>query len=197
MKNLFIAGILLFGSVALSAQAHLLFKIGGNFDYTEYRSEEDDAVKLDWLKYAGGHFGMSLDIELYEDIWAFSPDLQFLVRTTIGEEVSRLNADIQIPLTFTCYILPHFGVDLGPSLHYRVLDLFDNGDGLEKLDIGEEKLDFGLAGGVRFKLNDSVMLIGRYYLGLRKTWEGNFGTGTYGTFNRSAQISFLYSGQRY
>lgn len=197
MKNLLIAGIFLFTTVSLSAQTHLMFKIGGNFDFTEFRRTDKSDVKIELDKFVGAHFGMSLDVPLYEDILSFSPDLQFLVRTSIGKVNSQLNADIQIPLTFSCYILPTFGVDLGPSIHYKVLNLVDGVDGLTTIDNGFEKLDFGVAGGVRFKLNDNLMLVGRYYLGLRKTFEGNFGTGTYGTYNHSGQISFLYTGGRY
>jgi len=168
-----------------------MFKIGGNFDYLEFRQDDKSIDKLPPAKFIGGHFGMSMDIPLYEDIWSFSPDIQLVAKTSIGDDSEVILADVQVPLTFSCYILPDFGVDLGPQIAYRVVDLTKINGNFESNLVGLEKLDFGIAGGVRFRLNDNLMLVGRYFYGLR---DLNTILQNQKTFNRSGQISFLYSG---
>ncbi len=191
MKNLLTCLCFCLASFSLFSQAHLMFKIGGNFDYIETRLDDKSIEKPSPIKFVGGHFGMSMDIPLYEDILSFSPDLQFLVKSVVGEQVDAIQAEVQIPLVFSCYILPNFGVDLGPSIGYRAISLTKLGDNFEKAEGGFEELDFGISGGVRFKLNDNLMLVGRYYYGLR---DVNTIFAGRKIFNRSGQISFLYSG---
>ena len=194
MKKIIFTLCLLAGTYSLFAQAHLTFKIGANFDYQEFVNHDSVTTeKLSPFKRLGGHFGMAADIPLYEDIISFSPEVQFSGKAAVGELFDNVVGEIQVPLLFTCYITTTFGVDLGPSINYEIFNFVKTANDWEKNIPITEPLDFGVAGGARFKITDNATILGRFYFGLRDLLKSD-ALANFSPYNRSIQISYLYSG---
>ena len=199
MKNYLLFLTFLFTSFFSQAQTSLGFKVGGNFDLYEVVTTYDVKTR-NYESYFGIHFGMALDVAVYEDIISFTPELQLRVRDNFEEEDNNLVADIDIPLLFTAYLYPSFGLDLGPELRYEVMDVHRIGDEWFKDEAQVKKFDFGIAGGARFKVDNGPTILLRLYLGLNNLNEfvdPNIPAGSQAKiFNRSIQVSFISGGGR-
>lgn len=199
MKSYLLFLTFLFTSFFCQAQTSLGFKVGGNFDLYEVVTNIESKTR-NYESYFGIHFGMALDVPVYDDIVSFTPELQLRVRDNFEEEDNNLVADIDIPLLFTAYLYPFFGLDLGPELRYEVVDVHRIGDEWFKDEAPLKKFDFGIAGGARFKVNDGPTILLRLYLGLNNLNEFEDPSLPIDSqtkiFNRSIQLSFISGGGR-
>lgn len=158
MKKAILTIVLMF-TATLSVQAQLLqIGVKAGLNYANFTGTE---IQTDAI--TSYHAGLLAEIKLM-DKFAIQPELLY---TTQGASYKEADQEfknelgyIAIPVLAKIYLGESFSVELGPQASFLLS---------EKNDVDFEDsntFDFGLAGGLSYKITKNIFVQGRYVLGL-------------------------------
>lgn len=212
MKNLLLSAFALFAFSNLSAQdTRLGVKAGGNIAWLNGDGELSKPVP-------GFHAGLFAEIKITEK-FAFQPEVFYSHQggkdeknehdgwLQINEKMRVTLGYINIPVLAKYYVSKKFSIEGGPQLGINVLarqkfEFDDNSSGIRiiagyNMSVKEsvKALDFGLAFGTGYDLNDHLFLQARYVIGMttvHKEINDEFGNFSPDIKNGVGQISVGY-----
>lgn len=158
MKKAVLIIVLMF-SATLSVQAQLLqIGVKAGLNYANFTGTE---IQTDAI--TSYHAGLLAEIKLM-DKFAIQPELLY---TTQGASYKEADQEfknelgyIAIPVLAKIYLGESFSVELGPQASFLLSERND-------VDFEDSNtFDFGLAGGLSYKITKNIFVQGRYVLGL-------------------------------
>ncbi|TBW25763.1 porin family protein [Gramella sp. KN1008] len=202
MKKLILATAVIFGVFysAHSQTTHFGFKAGVNFASIG----GEDVDEFDGR--TGFHAGILAEFMITEQ-FGIQPELLYSMQGAESEysesgitEKGKIKLDyINIPLLAKYYVTPALNFQLGPQLGFLInsegeYEVSFQGETMsETIDLDEEvkNIDFGISGGLGYKLNSGIFFNGRYTLGIIDINEENEFDGD-GNQNNVFQLSVGY-----
>lgn len=136
------------------------------------------------------HIGFFGQVELAKKLNLIS-ELQYSrrsIKSKSGNVSAFQNINyLELPI-LTSFVIQSFSIDAGPMVSYRLSSTVD----------AYKDFDFGLVGGVKFRMTKNFFLTLRYYYGMLAISEIRFADvnaqylGTAGIYNRNIQFSIGY-----
>ncbi|MES2574095.1 MAG: porin family protein [Bacteroidota bacterium] len=158
MKKAILIIALMF-SATLSVKAQLLqIGVKAGLNYANFTGTE---IQTDAI--TSYHAGLVAEIKL-ADKFAIQPELLYSTQGAsyeeAGEEFKNELGYIAIPVLAKIYLGKSFSLELGPQASFLLSEKSD-------VDFDDSNtFDFGLAGGLSYKITKNIFIQGRYVLGL-------------------------------
>lgn len=158
MKNTIIITLLVF-AMSLTAKAQALqIGVKAGLNYANFTGTE---IQTDAI--TSYHAGLIAEIKLL-DKFAIQPELLYSTQGATykdaGEEFKNELGYIAIPVLAKIYLGESFSLELGPQASFLLSEKND-------VDIEDSNtFDFGLAGGLSYKITKNIFVQGRYVIGL-------------------------------
>ncbi len=146
-------------SATLSVKAQLLqIGVKAGLNYANFTGTE---IQTDAI--TSYHAGLVAEIKL-ADKFAIQPELLYSTQGAsyeeAGEEFKNELGYIAIPVLAKIYLGKSFSLELGPQASFLLSEKSD-------VDFDDSNtFDFGLAGGLSYKITKNIFIQGRYVLGL-------------------------------
>jgi len=146
-------------TISLSMKAQLLqLGVKAGLNYANFTGTE---IQTDAI--TSYHAGLLAEIKLM-DKFAIQPELLYTTQGAsykeAGEEFKNELGYIAIPVLAKIYLGQSFSVELGPQASFLLSEKND-------FDLEDSNtFDFGLAGGLSYKITKNIFVQGRYVLGL-------------------------------
>lgn len=162
MKKSFFIVVLLILGISTSQAQLLKFGIKGGLNYANYKGGAVNNLNIKAI--TSYHAGVVADIELFEN-FSLQPELLY---STQGAELEGLSTQIKnelgylsLPVLAKFYLSENkFSLELGPQASVLVSER-------NKVDAKDSNtFEFGVAGGLSFKITKSIFVSGRYVAGL-------------------------------
>jgi hypothetical protein len=197
---------LLFLHLSVSSFAQISFGIKGglNLNNVAAKNPQSNFFTVDTNGDIGFHGGVYGKIRL-NDEFSFIPELQFTRRgyfsnNFFSSEKTHIRLDyVELPLLISYAPIKKLAIDLGLDVSYIVSAVAKNESTSYNIrDFLDKQFDWGLTGGLRFKIIEKISLIGRYYFGLAAINkidfrdEMNNPLGALKIYNRGAQFGVTY-----
>lgn len=177
------------------AQSSFGGKAGLNFNdikAVDLPSTIDGSSKL----HIGFHVGVYAEISLGDRL-RFIPEVQYTGRGVDYDATEVKVNYIELPLLLSWSATDWLGVDLGPNPALRVSTILKQSGSKAKVDLYND-LDLGVVAGVRFKINERLLILARYCYGLVPIGEVEFRDANNRTisvvkeYNMNGQVSVGY-----
>jgi hypothetical protein len=162
MKKTIATLILLVLGTGLSQAQLLQFGIKGGVNFANYTG--GDVSDVDFKTITSYHAGMVMELKVFEN-FAIQPELLY---STQGSELEGLSDQVKnelgylsIPVLAKFYLTSNeLSLELGPQASFLVSER-------NEVDANDtNSFEFGIAGGLSYKITKSIFLSGRYVAGL-------------------------------
>jgi opacity protein-like surface antigen len=162
MKKISFVFALLLVAIFNSNAQMLQFGIKGGVNFSNYTSGEIEGV--DFNQVTSYHFGLVTEFKLLENL-SLQPELLY---STQGSELEAIDQQIKnelgyisLPVMAKFYLTKNrLSIEAGPQFSFLVSER-------NELDSSDTNtFDFGVGGGLSYKITDGLFLSGRYIAGL-------------------------------
>jgi opacity protein-like surface antigen len=162
MKKIGFVFALLLVAIFNSNAQMLQFGIKGGVNFSNYTSGEIEGV--DFNQVTSYHFGLVTELKLLENL-SIQPELLY---STQGSELEGIDQQIKnelgyisLPVMAKFYLTKNrLSIEAGPQFSFLVSERNE----LDSADTNT--FDFGVGGGLSYKITDGLFLSGRYIAGL-------------------------------
>ncbi|MEP2670684.1 MAG: porin family protein [Cyclobacteriaceae bacterium] len=198
MKRIIVPIILCF--CAIVAEAQFSFGVKAGVNQNSVRGDKDP---FSYGPSTGFHIGVYGSFPLFKKL-SLNPELQY-IKKQLSDDYFRLNY-LELPVLFNYQISDRFALELGPSIGQEIyIRRNPSGRRVIAVSLYDTDLDFGMIGGIKFKVNDKISVAARYnysFLPFEKFeyFDGPIPTNTnvtietetYRFYNSSLQLSVMY-----
>lgn len=202
MKKLLLLFLVLF-YISSFGQVSFGLKAGLNVNDRAIKNNSSSSIQDNSRPDIGFHVGVFGELKFGKKI-LFIPEVYFSQKGFVLSAVAsdaRVNLNyLELPLIISYSPIPRLSIDLGPSFAYKISAVAKRDDHtkINIDDVFTENFDFGINGGLRFKVSERVSIIGRYSYGLVAIEEHRFRDvnnnpeGSVKYYNRTIQMSLSY-----
>jgi opacity protein-like surface antigen len=184
----------------IAAKAQFSFGVKAGVNQNSVRGDRDPfTIKPSTGFHLGAYGSFSLSKKL-----SLNPELQY-IKKQLSDDYFRLNY-LEVPVLFNYQISNRFAFELGPSIGQEIyIRRNPSGRRVIAVSLYDTDLDFGMIGGVKFKVIDKISVAVRYnysFLPFEKFeyFDGPIPTNTnvaietetYKFYNSSVQLSVMY-----
>jgi opacity protein-like surface antigen len=147
----------------LNSNAQMLqLGVKGGVNFSNYTNGEIDGV--DFNQVTSYHFGLVTELKLLENL-SLQPELLYSTQGSelegFGEQVKNELGYISLPVMAKFYLTSNrLSIEAGPQFSFLVSERNE----LDATDTNT--FDFGIGGGLSYKITDSLFISGRYIAGL-------------------------------
>lgn len=162
MKRIIIMLVLLVLGTGISQAQMLKFGVKGGMNFSNYTG--GDVSGVDFKTITSYHVGIVTELKIFENL-ALQPELLYSTQGSelkgLGDQVKNELGYLSLPLLAKFYLTTNkLSLELGPQASVLVSEK-------NKVDSNDTNtFDFGLAGGLSFKITDGIFISGRYIAGL-------------------------------
>jgi opacity protein-like surface antigen len=151
----------LLGIFTLNAQM-LQFGVKGGVNFANYTNGEIEGV--DFNQVTSYHFGLVTEIKLLGNL-SLQPELLYSTQGSelegFGEQIKNELGYISLPVMAKFYLTSNrLSIEAGPQFSFLVSERNE----LDSTD--SNTFDFGIGGGLSYKITDGLFISGRYIAGL-------------------------------
>lgn len=156
-----IFAVSLFGMFNSNAQM-LQIGIKGGVNFANYTNGEIEGV--DFNQVTSYHFGLVTELKLLENL-SLQPELLYSTQGSelegFGEQIKNELGYISLPVMAKFYLTDNgLSIEAGPQFSFLVSEK-------NEVDASDTNtFDFGLGGGLSYKITDGLFISGRYVAGL-------------------------------
>jgi len=153
--------ICLLGIFTSNAQM-LQFGVKGGVNFANFNNGEIEGV--DFNQVTSYHFGLVTEIKLLENL-SLQPELLYSTQGSelegFGEQIKNELGYISLPVMAKFYLTSNrLSIEAGPQFSFLVSERNE----LDSTD--SNTFDFGIGGGLSYKITDGLFISGRYIAGL-------------------------------
>lgn len=162
MKKRIATLILLILGIGFSQAQMLKFGIKGGVNFANYTG--GDISGVDFNTITSYHAGLVAELKLFEN-FAIQPELLYSTQGSelegLGDQIKNELGYLSLPVLAKFYLTPNkFSLEVGPQASVLVSER-------NEVDSNDSNtFDFGIAGGLSFKITNSIFVSGRYVAGL-------------------------------
>ena len=162
MKRIIATMILLVLGTGFSQAQMLKFGVKGGVNFANYTGGEISGV--DFKTITSYHMGAVMELKVFEN-FAIQPELLYSTQGSelegFGEQVKNELGYLSLPVLAKFYLTTNkLSLELGPQASVLVSER-------NEVDANDSNsFDFGLAGGLSYKITDGLFISGRYVAGL-------------------------------
>ena len=162
MKKTIATLILLVLGTGLSQAQLLQFGIKGGVNFANYTG--GDVSGVDFKTITSYHAGMVMELKVLENL-AIQPELLYSTQGAeledLGDQVKNELGYLSIPVLAKFYLTSNkLSLELGPQASFLVSER-------NEVDANDtNSFEFGIAGGLSYKITKSIFVSGRYVAGL-------------------------------
>jgi opacity protein-like surface antigen len=162
MKKTIATLILLVLGTGLSQAQLLQFGIKGGVNFANYTG--GDVSGVDFKTITSYHAGIVMELKVLENL-AIQPELLYSTQGSelegLGDQVKNELGYLSIPVLAKFYLTSNkLSLELGPQASFLVSER-------NEVDANDtNSFEFGIAGGLSYKITKSIFLSGRYVAGL-------------------------------
>jgi hypothetical protein len=162
MKRIIATLILLILGTGLSKAQLLKFGVKGGVNFANYTG--GDISDVDFKAITSYHGGAVMELKMFEN-FAIQPELLYSTQGSelegLGDQVKNELGYISIPVLAKFYLTSNeLSLELGPQASFLVSER-------NEVDATvTNSFDFGLAGGLSYKITNGLFVSGRYVAGL-------------------------------
>jgi hypothetical protein len=144
--------------VQIFSQVEIGIKGGPTFSWIQTTGNFPDDFEVDQKIKPGFYVGATTDI-LLSSKWFLSPELYYIQRGNRTEGRGLSLSYLTMPVNVTFYPDPAFGIQAGLALGYLLAYRI----GGNRVPDGGEDFDFGIQGGIIYRISEEISLTARYY----------------------------------
>ena len=162
MKKTIATLILLVLGTGLSQAQLLEFGVKGGVNFANYTG--GDVSGVDFKTITSYHAGMVMELKVFEN-FAIQPELLYSTQGAelegLGDQVKNELGYLSIPVLAKFYLTSNeLSLELGPQASFFVSER-------NEVDANDtNSFEFGIAGGLSYKITKSIFVSGRYVAGL-------------------------------
>lgn len=162
MKKISLVFVLFLLGIFNSNAQMLQFGVKGGVNFANYTNGEIDGV--DFNQVTSYHFGLVTELKLLENL-SIQPELLYSTLGSelegFGEQVKNELGYIALPVMAKFYLTDNgLSIEAGPQFSFLVSER-------NEIDSSDTNtFDFGLGGGLSYKITDGLFISGRYIAGL-------------------------------
>ena len=162
MKRTIATLILLVLGTSISQAQMLKFGVKGGLNFANYTGGEISGV--DFKTITSYHAGVVMELKVFEN-FAIQPELLYSTQGSelegLGEQVKNELGYLSLPVLAKFYLTSNkLSLELGPQASFLVSER-------NEVDANDtNSFDFGIAGGLSYKITKSLFVSGRYVAGL-------------------------------
>ena len=162
MKKTIATLILLVLGTGLSQAQLLEFGVKGGVNFANYTG--GDVSGVDFKTITSYHAGMVMELKVFEN-FAIQPELLYSTQGAelegLGDQVKNELGYLSIPVLAKFYLTSNeLSLELGPQASFLVSER-------NEVDANDtNSFEFGIAGGLSYKITKSIFVSGRYVAGL-------------------------------
>lgn len=180
-KSILIIAVVLFGTTTLSAQEYWNFGVKGGVNFSTVTGDYFESPE----SRTGFNLGVLAEIPV-ADRFSIQPEVLYSAQGyTIDsrDQANVLDVDdnveyqldyVQVPVLAKIYLIEGLSLQAGPSFNFLVNEEIDfeplDNDGELPRDNAQD-FEFGVAGGLEYKINNGFFIQGRYTYGFTDTFE--------------------------
>jgi len=162
MKKVLFLGLSLLGLISVSHAQSIQFGLKGGVNFANYTG--GNVENVDFKVISNLHFGALLEIELFDNL-SLQPELLY---SSNGAEIRNVGDDFKnelgylaLPVLAKFYLTSEkLSLEAGPQFSVLVSER-------NEVDANDTNtFDFGLAGGLSYKITKNIFVSGRYIAGL-------------------------------
>lgn len=162
MKRTIATMILLVLGTGFSQAQMLKFGVKGGVNFANYTG--GDVSGVDFKTITSYHAGMVMELKVFENL-AIQPELLYSTQGAelegLGDQVKNELGYLSIPVLAKFYLTSNeLSLELGPQASFLVSER-------NEVDANDtNSFEFGIAGGLSYKITKSIFVSGRYVAGL-------------------------------
>lgn len=162
MKNISLVFVLFLLGIFNSNAQMLQFGVKGGVNFANYTNGEIEGV--DFNQVTSYHFGLVTELKLLENL-SIQPELLYSTQGSelegFGEQIKNELGYISLPVMAKFYLTNNgLSIEAGPQFSFLVSER-------NEIDSSDTNtFDFGLGGGLSYKITDGLFISGRYIAGL-------------------------------
>ena len=162
MKKTIATLILLVLGTGISQAQLLEFGVKGGVNFANYTG--GDVSGVDFKTITSYHAGMVMELKVFEN-FAIQPELLYSTQGAelegLGDQVKNELGYLSIPVLAKFYLTSNeLSLELGPQASFLVSEC-------NEVDANDtNSFEFGIAGGLSYKITKSIFVSGRYVAGL-------------------------------
>ncbi len=162
MKRTIVTLILLVLGTGFSQAQMLKFGVKGGVNFANYTG--GDISGIDFKTITSYHVGAVVELKVFEN-FAIQPELLYSTQGSelegFGDQIKNELGYLSLPVLAKFYLTPNkLSLELGPQASVLVSER-------NEVDTNDtNSFDFGLAGGLSYKITDGLFVSGRYVAGL-------------------------------
>jgi opacity protein-like surface antigen len=162
MKKTIATLILLVLGTGISQAQLLEFGVKGGVNFANYTG--GDVSGVDFKTITSYHAGMIMELKVFENL-AIQPELLYSTQGAelegLGDQVKNELGYLSIPVLAKFYLTSNeLSLELGPQASFLVSER-------NEVDANDtNSFEFGIAGGLSYKITKSIFVSGRYVAGL-------------------------------
>lgn len=162
MKKIILTAALILGFTTYAQAQFLQFGLKGGVNLSNFTGGKMEG--FDFNSITSFHGGLVVEMNLIDN-FSIQPELLYSTQGSeiegLGEQIKNELGYISIPVLAKFYLTPgKLSIEAGPQFSF----LLDERNDVDMSDA--ESFDFGLAGGLSYKITKNIFISGRYIAGL-------------------------------